>query len=159
MNLFDLPADCWEFLRASKELEYDPSACEPGMVVLKKPDELSLDKVYVRTKGLSFAEDDPHRSEDGYYVIRAVALVRECQAYRPKGVLIWLPDYKAFGQWDDDHQVVTYFPQVSWSTIAAGPAHYLNAMWDSRRGVGSLLVPWEKGVFTPERRTKKKRAE
>jgi hypothetical protein len=155
MNPFDLPSDFMEFLQSNKQLEYNPTGCEPGTVVLKILDELSLDEVSVRTMRLPFAEDDPHRGEYGYYVVRAVALVRECKSYRPKGVLLWLPDYKSFGQWDDDHKVVTYFPGTKWSRIAARPAPYLNAMWDGNRGVGTLLVPWEKGVFKPEEKRKR----
>jgi hypothetical protein len=148
VQYFDLPQEVVDFLKAGKQFEYDPSACEPGAVKLKKLDEVKLDEIYVNSCDSPIETEDPHAGENGYYAVQAVNLVGECKAYRAEGILIWIPDYKVFGQWDCDHGSIMIFPQISWTDIVDDPAYYLGAQWAPLES-DEYLKPWDKCEFKP----------
>ena len=79
------------------------------------------------TEGTPVERKDPHWGEEGYYALRVVDLIGECDAYYPEGLLAWLCDYGAYGSWDADHHTAIAFPKASWSKIVADPAKYLDA--------------------------------
>lgn len=87
-----LPDDLVAFLRSGRQLEYDPSACQPGKVVLKSIESLHLIKIFIDSEETPFEpcpspdEDDiceynpdqwdPHCGE-GFYAIQALQLIAE----------------------------------------------------------------------------------
>ncbi len=144
---FELPKAAAEFLRAGRQLAYDPSSIEAGEVKLKHLDELTLGSVWIATKMLS----DPHYGERGYYSISAVSLTSQCANYDPEFLLLWLPREKLFGTWDNDHWVLKVFCGIGWEDIIARPAPYLNAQWDPQDRLGSVFIPWPRYEFKPGR--------
>jgi hypothetical protein len=83
-----LPPDLVEFLGAGESLEYDEADAEPGMLLLRRLDELFLGELYVSSRETAHDEihDEPGAGEDphiedvvyGHYVIPAVDLVASC---------------------------------------------------------------------------------
>jgi hypothetical protein len=142
-----LPRDLVAFLKEGKRLKYNASKSEVGPIVLKPLDHLRLSQFEANTEGTPAHEKDPNRGKPGHYLIRAVDLVAECDAYGPDGIFAWLPDYKCFGQWDPDHQQVIVFPKTTWSEIVAKPARYLDAQWTDFEDIGRYIEPWKHGTF------------
>jgi hypothetical protein len=148
-----LPADLVEFLAAGGSLEYDEADAEPGMLVFRRLDELSLGEVYVESTETAHDEshdepgagEDPHIDDYGYYVIPAVDLVASCTVdYPPEGLLAWLTDRSCYATWDSGHLDLQLFPGVTWTEIAASPLRYVNAQWSSDPP-GYYLAPWLHG--------------
>jgi hypothetical protein len=101
-NEMHLPKDLVAFLRSGRQLEYDAEKCEAGRVVLKNVEQLTVSDVYVGSE--ESPSDDSNASVSGYYAIPSVSLLAECDAsYDPEGILMWLPDQRRFGTWDDSH--------------------------------------------------------
>lgn len=142
-----LPEDCLAFLRAGRQLEFDPRKTEIGPVRLKPLAHLRFDMLTVTTKGTPLERKDPHRLEKGYYSLKVVDLIDECDAYRPEGLLAWFCDYGVFGSWDDDHHTALVFPNASWTQIAADPVKYLDAQWNPGRKNAKYLEPWKHCTF------------
>ncbi len=141
------PKDLVEFLKNGKQLNYDPDECEPGQITLLPFEELSLGEVYIDSEGAPFVDKDPHAEEKGYYSVPAVNLVADCDGYDPKGILIWLPDQRKFGTWDNDHWDVLFFPNVTWSDIVSDPVRYVNAQWEPKEVECDYLQPFPKYPF------------
>lgn len=147
MQDFGLPKETIAYLKAGKQFHYNPSQCEAGSVKLKTYSELETSEIWVNSYQSPIFDDDPHAGEDGYYIVQSVDLVSECEAYGAEGILIWLPDYQMFGQWDCDHWDVVIFPETKWEDIVADPAIYLGAQWEANSKVGQYLKPWDKCEF------------
>src|SRR5262245_45247994 len=121
MHALNLPDDLREFLAAGKQLEYDPGDCEPGAVRLRALHSTTLQLFPMYTDSDSrttekLNSDDPHRGENGYYLVEGVNLVGECDEYDPCGLLMWLPLENCYGIWDSDHWHISVFnPEHTWS--------------------------------------------
>lgn len=144
---FDLPKEVIDYLKSGQQLQYDAAQCEAGSVTLKKYEELAISEIWVNSYGSPIQAEDPHSNDEGYYIVPAVDLVATCEAYGPEGILIWLPTYKVFGQWDCDHCDVVVFPQITWAEIVANPARYLGAQWDANQADYEYLQPWDRCKF------------
>ena len=126
-----LPFELVEFLKSGKQLDYDPEGLEVGRVLLFPWEEVKRIEFKVVTScNDDWEQDDPHREDNGYYAVPAYDLVKSCRHYSPQGILIYLPSMDAFGQHDDDHQTITYFPQLTWPRLVAEPHLYLNGQWE-----------------------------
>lgn len=147
MSDYGLPTEAKEFLKSGQQFHYDATCCEAGLVTLKTYDELKLTEIWVNSEASPIQEDDPHAGEEGYYVIPCVDLIATCEGYDPEGILIWLPGYQVFGQWDCDHWDVVIFPSTKWTNIVANPAHYLGAQWDGSMEGQEYLRPWNQCEF------------
>jgi hypothetical protein len=147
-----LPKDLVAFLTAGKRLKYNASKAAVGPIELKPLDHLKLTAFEVSTEDTPAQEKDPNRGKRGHYVVRAVDLVAECDAYGPEGILAWLPDYKSFGTWDPDHLQLVVFPKATWSQIEKGPAKYLDAQWGDFEGFARHIEPWKHGTFQKAKR-------
>lgn len=140
----DLPLETVEFLKRGSQFEFDSSNTECGPVMLKPFTHLNRDEFTIVTDGTPAKRNDPHRGEEGYYILRVVDLIGECDSYDPDGLLAWFPDYKLFGGYDVDHHQAIIFHQASWKDIAADPAKYLNAQWNpTGRHVKYVHEPWK----------------
>jgi hypothetical protein len=149
---FRLPKDLTAFLKSGNRLKYSVSKSEVGPIQLKALDELSLNTFDVRTEGTPAHADDPNGRKQGHYVVRAVDLVAECDAYGPEGILAWLVDAKLFAQWDPDHLRLIIFPKATWSQIVAKPARYLDAQWNDFENFARYAEPWKHGKFSRAKR-------
>ena len=87
----------------------------------------------------------------GYYTVPAISLTAKCEAYSPEYILLWLPNEKMFGTWDEDHWVLLVFRGASWDDIVKDPLPYLNAQWDDAKCLGSYIEPWKSYEFKPGR--------
>jgi hypothetical protein len=142
-----LPGDLVAFLKAGKQLEYDPADCEAGAVTLLPLAKLKAQRFPVETSSLPNFEKDPHFPEVNSYLVLAVNLVKSCTGgYEPTGLLLWLPVEKRYGIWDSSHCGIRVFgPKVTWSRIAAAPAAHINAGWtgsDPKAPPMKDLIPW-----------------
>jgi hypothetical protein len=126
-----IPDDLYDFLASGKNLKYQPSACEPGKVSLKKVSKLEL--LYVEI------QDESHHDNSEAVRIPAVSLIDECEGYDPEFVLLWLPEEKLYGTFDGDHCILWVFPKVGWKEIVANPVPYLNAQWEENSSVAELF--------------------
>lgn len=153
----NLPADLVAFLKAGKQLEYDPATCEAGKVEL-----LALDQLKVQLFPMFIDDEelfalDPHHGENGYYLVEAINLVRECDGYHAVGTLIWLPFDNVYGTWDEEHWYIGVFdPETTWTKIVEAPAQHINAHWvgafpDSVNATS--LIPWPKYRYSAQRGT------
>jgi hypothetical protein len=148
MGSLDLPRDLVAFLAAGKQLEYDPSTCEAGAITLLSVEQLKLElfPMYFDTDMEGIPDGDPHKGENGYYLVEGVNLVSECLDYDPCGLLMWLPLEKCYATWDMEHWYIGVFgPDQTWSQIVKTPAQYINAQWigafeDS--APATALKPW-----------------
>jgi hypothetical protein len=164
---FNLPRDLVDFLRAGKQLEYDPSACDPGRVVLNSLNDLRLIEVWVDSEETPFEPCDPPGEDDVYeywpdlwdpnncggsYVVGAVPLVQRSDPERwwDDGILLWYPCYEEYGQWDSEHRnAIRFGKAVAWPDIVHDPAHFLNAKWawDEEDPIFNWVTPWLDEAF------------
>jgi hypothetical protein len=144
----NLPEDLVAFLRAGKQLEYDPVACEAGAITFLPLDRLKVEFFPMDGEG----PDDPHAGESGSYLVKGVSLVASCDGYDPVGLLLWLPLDGRYGVWDGEHGTLRVFgPEVSWSRIAGDLPRHINAHWEPDSSVPvSDLAPWGRHPYNPE---------
>jgi hypothetical protein len=150
----NLPQDLAEFLRAVKQLHYDPNTCEAGAIKLLGIDQIKVELFPMYIDDEKMAASDPHYGENGYYLVEGVNLVAECTAYDPVGLLLWLPLERCYATWDMDHWYIGVFSQeMTWWQLVQNPAQYINAQWvgafeDS--APANALVPWPKYRYSPQ---------
>jgi len=127
-----LPIDIVKFLKQGKQLEYEPSKSDVGIVKLQNFEELKLGEVCViPSEDHEIWKKLPKNAKYAYYQVKIVDLVEEISGdYHPEGILIWLPEYEMFGNWDMEHLVITVFPKVSWPDIIKEPIKYLEGQWN-----------------------------
>jgi hypothetical protein len=142
-----LPKDLVAFFKAGQKLKFNASKSEVGPIVLHPLDHLTISTFDVLTEDTPAHANDPNRNKSGHYVVRAVDLVAECDAYGPEGILAWLPDDKMFATYDTDHAHVIVFPKATWTDIVKSPAKFLDAQWGDFDGFGRHIEPWKHGKF------------
>jgi len=77
------------------------------------------------------------------YRLKGVDLIKDVGAsYRPEGILIWFPQFKEYGTWDGDHEIITMLPGVTWKEISLNPGKYVNAQWYLDQVNHYHLRPW-----------------
>jgi hypothetical protein len=128
MTPMNLPDHLAAFLKAGRQLMYDPTTCEAGAVTLKPLAELKVELFPIDPTRES---DDPHEGQGGCYLVPAVDLVASCTAsYEATGLLLWLPVERCYGSWDAEHGHIYVLPGwISWKHIADGPAQHINSAW------------------------------
>lgn len=144
---FGLSAEAVEFFAAGRQFIYDPTHCEPGLVRLKSLPQLCLEKIWLYPE----SEEDPNSGNEGHYSIPAVSLTGECGDYIPNFILLWLPNEKLFGTWDNDHAELTVFPGAKWKDIEDNPAPYLDAQWNPVAVPFATIKPWQSYPLSPGR--------
>jgi hypothetical protein len=147
-----LPADLIAFLREGSQLEYNHHKTAVGLVRLKPLTHLRFDEMPIITEGTPLKRKDPNRGKAGYYRLRVVDLIGECDSYYPDGILSWFCDYSVYGSYDSDHLIAMAFPKASWSKIIANPAKYLNAHWNLEDKIAKYIEPWKHCEFKLDRR-------
>ncbi len=115
----DLPDDLIEFLESDRRLEYDVSACEIGVFAFRSLEEVAEIDLTVR--------DKDHESTS---VIRGLDLLKSCELYDPRGMLVYLPSLRKYGSYDSEQKNLITYRGMSWSDFLADPARYVNAAWD-----------------------------
>ena len=105
------------------------------------PDELTSQKFIVDSYELHLngpLEADPgeQRKYEGY------SLLRECNDYSPEGVLVWFPEFQAYGSADTEHQRIIIYPGMTWSDILRAPTWFINGQWYRHRVKHEEINPW-----------------
>ncbi len=100
--------------------DYDIKKSEPGKIILHSPKDLKLGEIYF----------EGSTSIKSYYKVPAINLVKNCEAYEPDYILLYLPNEKKYASWDTDHWVITIFNKATWNDIKKNPTIYLNAQWN-----------------------------
>jgi predicted RNA-binding Zn-ribbon protein involved in translation (DUF1610 family) len=116
----ELPDDLLEFLESDRRLKYDASACEIGVFTFRAADEIEEITLTVS------AED-----EESACVIRALDLLKSCDAYDPRGMLVYIPSMRKYGSYDSEKRSLITYRGMSWSAFLADPARYINAGWSA----------------------------
>lgn len=141
----NLPQDLVDFLAAGMQLEYDPDDCETGAIRLLRLDQLKLERfpMFIDSESELY-ENDPHRDDNGYYLVLGVNLVAECVLYNPCGLLMWYPLEQRFGTWDAGHWFTKIFgADQTWTEIVKSPAQHIEAQWGFPGSIpASPLQPW-----------------
>lgn len=156
----NLPKDLVDFLAAGKQLEYDPDACDAGVVKLVPLAKLKPQRFPVETSGDDFRKDDPNAPGVNSYLVLAVNLIAKCNDnYNPAGLLLWLPIERRYAAWDSDHCTIDMFEaKVTWDRIATDPIPYIEASCGGGPEDSEMerLVPWlshpygKKQVYKPQ---------
>jgi hypothetical protein len=148
VNKLNLPEDLVHFLTSGKKLEYDPTMVEPGLVGLKRLEDLVESVIWINSNDSPLIFDDPNADADGYYEVPAVSLTGKCKSYDPEFISLWLPSERLFGSWDCDHWDLYIFGNKTWSDIVKAPALYLNSQWgDYERKSSEYFKPYPKYAF------------
>lgn len=152
----NLPPDLVEFLAAGKQLVYDPDECEAGAIRLLPLDRLKLElfPMFIDSAMTELYESDPHKEDNGYYLVTGVNLVAECEDYDPCGLLMWLPIERRYATWDHSHWYIGVFgPDQTWAEIIKAPAQHINAQWVgafSDSVPATPLKPWPIHRYSPQ---------
>jgi hypothetical protein len=142
-----LPPALLTFLKAGQKLKYNAAQTEVRPIVLYPLEQLTITTFEVITEDTPAHAHDPNRKKSGRYVVRAVDLVAECDAYGAEGILAWLPDDKVFAAFDPDHAHLIVFPKAKWGDIVKAPAKFLDAQWGNFEAIGKHIEPWKHGKF------------
>ncbi|MFC0019502.1 hypothetical protein, partial [Roseibacillus persicicus] len=93
----------------------------------------------------------PDEDKDAlYYKFRAVDIIDEDldDQFHPVGLFSWYPDLLRYGTWDETHQIIYTFPNVTWTDITERPHRYFNGQWSNlEEGEKEPLMPWVKQRF------------
>ncbi|MDC7126829.1 MAG: hypothetical protein PQJ46_14755, partial [Spirochaetales bacterium] len=119
----NIPNDLIEYLKSSSNKKYETKEAGPFEFINQDDIELHLiptdidnSESFENDEVIYGNENDPHYKEMGCYLVKCINLVKDCEYYDPFGLLIWLPDYKCYGIWDNSHFVVYKFRNdVSWN--------------------------------------------
>ncbi len=82
----ELPDDLLEFLQSDRRLAYDAAACEIGAFTLRATDEIEEINLLVGAE-----------NGDGACVMRGLDLVKTCEEYDPRGMLVYIPSLRKYG--------------------------------------------------------------
>ena len=136
-----IPQDLHDFLSSAENRQMTLPDGEVRRLTFFSPDELRPEKFTVDSYQLYLngpLETDPEeqRGYDGY------SLIRECNSYSPDGVLVWFPDFKAYGSADSEHQRIIIYPGVTWLEILREPTWFINGQWYPDRVTHEEVNPW-----------------
>ena len=93
----ELPNDLVEFLESDRRLEYDASACEIGVFTFRSLEEVEEIDLTVR------------EGHETTLVIHALDLLKSCELYDPRGILVYIPSMRKYGSYDSEEKVlITY---------------------------------------------------
>jgi hypothetical protein len=138
-----IPQDLLDYLSRPGNRKVTLTEGEVRQIELCSPDELHIQKFSVDGNELfvdGLLTFDPHetRQYDGY------PLVKHCNDYSPQGVLVWFPEFRAFGTADCGHGRILLYPGTSWSQICREPTWYYNGQWYPERVPHQEVNPWQK---------------
>jgi hypothetical protein len=141
-----LPDDLVGFLQSGQEWNYNAAACAMGAVTLNGLPELKVETFHLQTYATPWEDEDPNAEdeEDNFYLVPAVSLVKACENYLPKFLLVWLPQEGLYGSGDEEHGHLLTFPGATWKDIAEQPATYMEAQFTPGNGRSEYLRPWPK---------------
>jgi hypothetical protein len=123
-NSIEIPEDLKSDL-AKTENKFYKLVYKKGMKGTQGPDYIKLvnsDNLHTLDIEFSFGEN---RSNMG----KAINLLEGCTDYCSEGALIYIPDLNIFGNYDIEHEKLTYFPNVTWSDLKENFGAYILTQW------------------------------
>lgn len=113
-----LPDDLIAFLQSGCRLDFDAADCEIGVFSLRFLNDIEeIAMTVAAEKG------------DSSCVIRGLDLLKSCEDYNPRGMLVYIPSLRKYGSYDAEKKSLITFRDMSWSAFRADPAKYINAGW------------------------------
>ncbi len=70
-------------------------------------------------------------SSNSTRVLRGLDLIRSCEEYDPRGMLVYIPSLRKYGSYDGEKKSLITFRDMSWSAFCADPVKYINAGWSA----------------------------
>jgi hypothetical protein len=114
----ELPDDLVAFLKTDRRLRYDAQACEIGVFTLRTLDEVQEIELTVSAE-----------QGEAACVMRGLDLLKSCEEYDPRGMLVYIPSLRKYGSYDSEKQSLVTYRGMSWSDFLANPTRYINAAW------------------------------
>ncbi len=114
----ELPDDLVAFLKTNRLLTYDAATCEIGVFTLRALDEVQEIEFAVRAE-----------NGDAVSTMRGLNLLKSCEDYDPRGMLIYIPSLRKYGSYDGEKRSLVTYRGMSWSNFLDNPARYINAAW------------------------------
>jgi hypothetical protein len=114
----ELPDDLVAFLKTDHRLRYDAEACEIGVFTLRALDEVQEIELIVSAEQGGAA-----------CMMYGLDLLKSCEEYDPRGMLVYIPLLRKYGSYDGDKQSLVTYRGMSWSDFLANPTRYINAGW------------------------------
>ena len=138
-----IPQDLFDFLSIPENREMMFAGGEVSRVTFFAPEELKREKFVVDgfelfLNGPLKADPKEKREYEG------VSLIRDCNDYRPKGVLTWFPVFNAYGAADTGHERIIIYTGVTWKKIEKDPGPYINGQWYPEEVKHVEINPWLK---------------
>ena len=123
-----LPSDLKAALHESRPLRVKVEAADDvygtDTITLKPLRALKVEILKTRPQFGSFVEQDPHRSEAGYYAVPVVHLVQGAAA----DSFLWLPNERRYGTYDREHTTIMMFrPKLTWTKFRGDIERYFAA--------------------------------
>jgi hypothetical protein len=114
----ELPDDLVKFLWLDRDVKYDASKCEIGVFTFRTLDEVEEIELIVSAE-----------ESDAVCVMRGLDLLRSCEEYDPRGMLVYIPSLRKYGSYDREKKSLITYRDMSWSDFLANPTRYINASW------------------------------
>ena len=136
-----IPQDLHAFLSRPENRQMTLPDGEIRRLSFFAPDELTthtfvVDSFELHLNGSLQIDPKEQRDYEGY------SLIRECNDYSPNGVLVWFPEFDAYGSWDCDHLRIILYPGVTWTDIVREPTWFINGQWYPDRVKHTEVNPW-----------------
>ncbi len=139
----DIPADLLRYLAKPENRHARFTQGEIREITFRSPDDLVEATFDVSTSDFALQEkweSDPELR----FEFDGIDLIKECNSYSPKGILVWFPCMQLYGTWDCDHHKIMIFPHAKWSDIRRELRRYVNAQWyPNAAPLAEYLRPWE----------------
>jgi hypothetical protein len=137
----NIPQDLRDFLSRPENREMTLADGEVRQLKFFAPDELTCQKFTVDSfelhlNGPLVSHPVEQREYEGY------SLIQDCNDYSPEGVIVWFPEFKAYGSADTEHQRIIIYPGVTWSDILREPTWFINGQWYPDRVAHEEVNPW-----------------
>ena len=69
------------------------------------------------------------KDQESNSVVRAMDLLKSCEVYDPRGILVYIPSLRKYGSYDSEEESLVTYRSMSWSDFLADPPRYINAAW------------------------------
>lgn len=113
------------------------------MIIRIYPYHLDDEQEYFKPYG-----KDPNK--DGIYIGKALNLVKSWNgdAHDGLGILVYLPDLKKIGQWDNSHNQLLVFQDDTWEDFQSNLKYHIDCQWETRHAKNILEVFEPSKIFT-----------
>ncbi len=123
--LKQLPPDFASYLKSDPSRRITMKDGEVRSAEFLSHGELQLEWFHVEEE----EEDYDEEKEPPSAHFLGFSLLKTAGSYDSWGVFLWLPQFREFGGWDQDHHAMISYPNVSWEQIIRDPTWFINGQW------------------------------